>query len=128
MHLTLQDALSELPEIHRRVLALHYLGGMSCKEIAQFLGTSPHAIAMRLNRARAKLRKEMLTMMGTTFEQQKLNPGFTLNIVEVIQRTRIQSNPQIPAVSHRDGLSWPTDVVNVVSDCTLSIKFRRLES
>lgn len=37
-------------------------------------------------------------MMGTTFEQQKLQPAFTLNIVEVIQRTRIQSNPQTPAV------------------------------
>ena len=98
IHLTLQDALSELPDIHRQVLTLHYLGGMSCKEIAQFIGASPHAIAMRLNRARAKLRKEMLTMMGTTFEQQKLHPAFTLNIVEVIQRTRIQSNPQTPAV------------------------------
>ena len=98
MRRTLQEALSELPDIHRQVLTLHYLGGMSCKEIAQFLGASPHAIAMRLNRARAKLRKEMLTMMGTTFEQQKLHPAFTLNIVEVIQRTRIQSNPQTPAV------------------------------
>ena len=98
MHLTLKEALFELPEIHRQVLTLRYLGGMSCKEIAQFLGASPHAIAMRLNRARAKLRKEMLTMMNNSFEQQKLHPAFTLNIVEVIQRTRIQSNPQAPAV------------------------------
>ncbi len=98
IHLTLQEALSGLPEIHRQVLTLHYLGGMSCREIAQFLGASPHAIAMRLNRARAKLRKEMLAMMNTSFEQQKLHPAFTLNIVEVIQRTRIQSNPQTPAV------------------------------
>ena len=98
IHLTLQEALSELPEIHRQVLTLHCLGGMSCKEIAQFLGVSPHAIAMRLNRARAKLRKEMLTMMNNSFEQQKLHPAFTLNIVAVIQRTRIQSNPQAPAV------------------------------
>ena len=98
IHQTLQEALSEMPEIHRQVLTLYYLGGMSCREIAQFLGASPHAIAMRLNRARAKLRKEMLAMMNTGFEQQKLNPAFTLNIVEVIQRTRIQSNPQTPAV------------------------------
>ncbi len=98
IHLTLQEALSELPEIHRQVLSLHYLGGMSCREIAQFLGASPHAIAMRLNRARAKLKKEMLTMMDTSFEQRKLHPAFTLNIVEAIQRTRIQSSPQTPAV------------------------------
>ena len=98
IHLTLQEALSELPEIHRQVLTLHYLGGMSCREIAQFLGASPHAITMRLNRARAKLKKEMLTMMDTSFEQRKLHPAFTLNIVEAIQRTRIQSSPQTPAV------------------------------
>ncbi|MDE0185432.1 MAG: sigma-70 family RNA polymerase sigma factor [Candidatus Poribacteria bacterium] len=98
IHLTLQEALSELPEIHRQVLTLHYLGGMSCREIARFLGASPHAIAMRLNRARAKLKKEMLTMMDTSFEQQKLHPAITLNIVEAIQRTRIQSSPQTPAV------------------------------
>lgn len=98
IHLTLQEALSESPKIHRQVLTLHYLGEMSCREIARFLGASPHAIAMRLNRARAKLEKEMLTMMDTSFEQQKLHPVFTLNIVEAIQRTRIQSSPQTPAV------------------------------
>ena len=98
IHQTLREALSELPEIHRQVLTLHYLGGMSCREIAQFLGVSPHAIAMRLNRARSILRKEMLTMMHTTFDRQKLHSAFTLRIVEAIQRTRVQPNPQAPAV------------------------------
>ena len=98
LHQTLRDALSELPEIHRQVLSLHYLGGPSCKEIAQFLGASPHAITMRLSRARAKLRKEMLTMMRTSFDGQKLHSGFTLNIVEMIRRTHIQPNPQVPVI------------------------------
>ncbi len=98
LHQTLRDALSELPEIHRQVLSLHYLGGLSCKEIAQFLGASPHAITMRLSRARAKLRKEMLTMMRTSFDGQKLHSGFTLNIVEMIRRTHIQPNPQGPVI------------------------------
>ena len=98
IHQTLREGLSELPEIHRQVLSLHYLGGLSCKEISQFLGVSPHAIAMRLNRARAKLRKEMLTMMHTSFDGQKLHSGFTLNIVEMIRRTHIQPNPQAPVI------------------------------
>ena len=97
IHHTLREALSELPEIHRQVLTLHYLGGMSCREIAQFLGVSPHAIAMRLNRARSKLRKEMLTMMHTSFDGQKIHSAFTLRIVEAVQRTRVQPNPQAPA-------------------------------
>ena len=98
LHQTLRDALSELPQMHRQVLSLHYLGGLSCKEIAQFLGVSPHAITMRLSRARAKLRKEMLTMMRTSFDGQKLHSGFTLNIVEMIRRTHIQPNPQVPVI------------------------------
>ena len=98
LHQTLREALSELPEIHRQVLSLHYLGGLSCREIAQFLGISPHAIAMRLSRARAKLRKEMLTMMHSSFDGQKLHSAFTLNIVEIIRRTQIQPNPQVPVI------------------------------
>ena len=93
---SLHETLAVLPEIHRQVLTLHYLGGMSYREIAQFLGISPHAIAMRLNRARSKLKTEMLTMMKASFDQQKLQPAFTLNIVEIIQRIRIQSSTQIP--------------------------------
>ncbi len=98
LHQTLRDALSELPEIHRQVLSLHYLGGLSCKEIAKFLGTSPHAIAMRLNRARRQLRKEMLTMMHASFDGNKLHSGFTINIVEMIRRTHIHPNPQVPVI------------------------------
>ena len=98
LHQTLREALSELPEIHRQVLSLHYLGGLSCREIAQFLGISPHAIAMRLSRARAKLRKELLTMMHSSFDGQKLHSAFTLNIVEIIRRTQIQPNPQVPVI------------------------------
>lgn len=97
-HQSLHETLAVLPEIHRQVLTLHYLGGMSHREIAQFLGTSPHAIAMRLNRARSKLKTEMLTLMKTKFDQQKLQPAFTLNIVEIIQRIQIQSNPRIPTI------------------------------
>ena len=58
---SLRETLAVLPEIHRQVLTLHYLGGMSHREIAQFLGTSPHAIAMRLSRARSKLKTGTIT-------------------------------------------------------------------
>ena len=95
---SLHETLAVLPEIHRQVLTLHYLGGMSYREIAQFLGTSPHAIAMRLNRARSKLKTEMLTLMKASFDQHKLQPAFTLNIVEIIQRIQIQSNPRMPTI------------------------------
>ncbi|MCD6506813.1 sigma-70 family RNA polymerase sigma factor [Candidatus Poribacteria bacterium] len=35
-----RDAVAGLPEGDRTVITLHYMGGMSCKEIARFMGTS----------------------------------------------------------------------------------------
>jgi len=97
---SLHEALHLLPEIHRQVLTLHYLGGMSTKEIARFLGTSPNAIIQRLYRARAKLKEEMLAMMNITFEEQRLPAGFTIRVVEMVKRMKIQPMPRTA------GLPW----------------------
>ena len=93
-HESLYEALASLPEIYRQALTLHYLGRMTCKEIAQFLGTSPTNIKQRLSRARAKLKKEMLDMMSKTYDQQKLQPGFTFRIVEMVKHIKIQPAPR----------------------------------
>jgi len=99
---SLHEALDALPEMYREVLTLYYLGGMSTKEIAQFLRTSPSAIRQRLKRARAKLKKEMLDMMSTTFEQQRLQPGFTFHIVEMVKH--MKPTPSMPRLPW--GLPW----------------------
>ena len=112
-HESLHEALASLPEIYRQALTLHYLGRMTCKEIAQFLGTSPTNIKQRLSRARAKLKKEMLDMMSKTYDQQKLQPGFTFRIVEMVKHIKIQpaprSTPLLPF-----GLSAATGIVLTV--------------
>jgi RNA polymerase sigma-70 factor (ECF subfamily) len=41
---SIQEALDSLPRIHRQVLTLHYLGGMSDREIARLLGMSPRTM------------------------------------------------------------------------------------
>ncbi len=89
----LYEALDELPEIYRQVLSLYYLGGMKSKEISQFLGTSVTNINTRLSRARSLLKEEMITMMSTTFDEMRLQPGFTFRIVEAIKQTKIQAPP-----------------------------------
>jgi len=91
---SLYEALASLPEIYRQTLTLYYLGGMSSREIARFLGTSPNSIDHRLSRGRTKLKKEMLDMMSTTFEQQKLQPGFTFRIVEMVKQIKIKPAPR----------------------------------
>ncbi len=98
---SLHEALDSLPETYQEVLTLYYLGGMSSKEIAQFLGTSPDTVRQRLSRARAKLKKEMLDMMSTTYEGQRLQPNFTFHIVEMVKQMRVQPMPRLPW-----GLPW----------------------
>jgi RNA polymerase sigma factor (sigma-70 family) len=109
---SLHEVLDSLPAIYREVLTLHYLGGMSTFEIAQFLGTSPDTIRQRLSRARAKLKEEMIAMMSTTFDQKKLQPGFTFRIVEMVKQIKIQSTPRAPWLPW--GLSAATGIVLTV--------------
>ncbi len=75
--------------MYRQVLVLYYMGGMSTKEIARFLGTPPDTVRQRLSRGRSKLRAEMLPTMHATFDQQKLMPIFTFRIVEMLSCGRL---------------------------------------
>jgi len=93
---TLYEALSSLPEIYRQTLSLYYLGGMNSRDIARFLGTSYNVIEQRLKRGREKLREEILIMMTTAFEQQRLHGGFTFHIIEIVKRLKIQHIPRLP--------------------------------
>ena len=49
--------LAKLQENERIVTTLHYFDGMSCDEIAAFLGVTTNTIKSRLNRARNRLKK-----------------------------------------------------------------------
>ncbi|MFC1713158.1 sigma-70 family RNA polymerase sigma factor [Candidatus Poribacteria bacterium] len=95
MEESLREALESLSETHREVLMLHYFGGMSIKNIAGAIGASPTAIGTRLSRARAQLREEMLAMMDTAFEEQRLQASFTLRVVEAVKRIKINPVPRM---------------------------------
>jgi len=112
MHESLYEALASLPEIYQQVLTFYYFGGMSSNEIARFLGMSPNTVDKRLSRARSKLKKEMLEMMSKTYDQQKLQPGFTFRIVEMVKRIKIKPAPSKPLLPL--GLSAATGIVLTV--------------
>ena len=98
---SIREAINQLPEIYRQTLTLYYLGGLSSKEIARFLGTSVNTVNQRLMRARTKLKEELITMIDTTFAEKKLQPGFTFRIVEAIKSTKVQpisTKPLLPFI------------------------------
>jgi RNA polymerase sigma factor (sigma-70 family) len=106
---SVREALDSLPEMYSQVLTLHYLSGMTSMEIARFTGVSPSAIRKRLSKARSLLKEEMLAMMSTTFEEQKLPSTFTLRIVEAVRKMKIQPMPRTAGLPW--GLSLATGIV-----------------
>ena len=90
---TVHSALDELPESQRTVLTLHYLGGMTCEEIARFIGTSRGAILDRLYRARLQLKKELIPMMRHTLGAFQLPSAFTKQIMNRIDQLRPTTTP-----------------------------------
>ena len=92
---SVREALDELPEIYREALTLHYFGGMSIKDIARAIGASPTAVGVRLSRGRAQLKEEMIAIMNTTFEGQRLQAGFTFRVVEAVKRMKINPMPRM---------------------------------
>jgi RNA polymerase sigma factor (sigma-70 family) len=97
---SLHDALDSLPEIYCEVLTLHYLGGMSTNQIANFLRVSPEAIRQRLSRARTQLKEEVLAIMSGTLSQHRLQASFTFRVVEILKKIKIHPTSEIK------GLPW----------------------
>ena len=57
----IRRVLGELPEASRAALLMQVLGGFSCSEISDALGTSEGAVMTRLTRARQALRRRLGT-------------------------------------------------------------------
>jgi len=58
-HARLLDELARLPLIHRDILVLREMEGLSYAEIAQITGTAIGTVMSRLSRARAELRRAL---------------------------------------------------------------------
>jgi len=79
--------LAKLQESERTVITLHYLGGMTYKEISEFLGVSVGTIKTRVYRARRRLKKEE-PMIREALENFQITPNLTENIMGEISRLK----------------------------------------
>ncbi|MCY3741923.1 MAG: sigma-70 family RNA polymerase sigma factor [Candidatus Poribacteria bacterium] len=91
--------LAKLQESERTVITLHYLGGMTYKEISEFLGVSVGTIKTRVYRARQRLKKEE-PMIREALGNFQITPNLTENIMQEISRlkpvTPSGSKPLVP--------------------------------
>ena len=74
-------ALSALPEQQRDAVTLYYVNGYSFADVALFLDTTRAAVKGRVQRARARLRKEFVKRMPDEFEKRRLKPGFPRRVL-----------------------------------------------
>ena len=83
-HEVVKHLLKKLPENEQTVITLHYLGGMPCEEISEFLGVTLNTIKSRLHRARKRLQKEE-SMVRETLGGFELPENLTEDIMQWIQ-------------------------------------------
>ena len=87
-----RNLLKKLPESERTVMALHYLGEMSCESISEFLGVSSNTIRSRLSRARNRLKKEE-AMIKENLSSFQLPTQMTENIMKKISQLTPTTTP-----------------------------------
>jgi RNA polymerase sigma-70 factor (ECF subfamily) len=93
-----RQALATLTERTRLAVILHYVNGYSQAEVAEFIGANPGAVKARLNRARGRLRDELVKMVEDTLKKQRPvlraeatrpkhpNAGFTFTADDVTEK------------------------------------------
>ena len=89
-----QRLLQKLPESERTVVTLYYLGEMTTKEIAKFLGVSVNTIKSRIRRARARLQNQEELLISETLESVQLPANLTDNIIREIANVK-QTPPPV---------------------------------
>ena len=78
-----EKLLARLKEGNRTVITLHYLEGMTYREISNFLGVSENTIKSRLRRARQQLKKYGFMVQETLdipIEEEHLDGGFGMKL------------------------------------------------
>ena len=93
IRLTVKSAIETLPTANRLALSLHYMSGLSVKEIAEFMGISPSNVKVRLHRARKQLGERLMNMVDKQMKKEKLRSGFVLTMMNTIRNMPMPSLP-----------------------------------
>ena len=88
-----QKLLQKLPESERTVVTLYYLGEMTAKEIAKFLGVSVNTIKSRIRRARERLQNQEELLISKTLGSVQLPADLTRSIMRQVADIKQQPAP-----------------------------------
>ena len=80
-----REALQRLGGPNREAISLFYVDGLSYADIAGYLGVTEATVLGRLQRGRAALRKELLTMVEETFKKEPLPEDFAAQVRQLLE-------------------------------------------
>ncbi len=95
-------ALYAIDEPSRLTVILFYLQAYSLKEIAEFLDEPVTTIKSRLRNARAKLRKELESILETNLGQGSLPDDFAERVTRMIEAAKAGDAKTIRALAEKD--------------------------
>jgi len=103
---TVRRALDSLGEKNREAVSLYYVDGLSYADIAEFLGVTEATVQGRLQRARAKLRKE-LKMVARTFKKEELPEDFAAEVKRLLDEAAVRGEKHEQAIKRLSEIGAP---------------------
>jgi len=80
-----REALQRLGGPNREAISLFYVDGLAYADIAGYLGVTEATVLGRLQRGRAELKKELLTMVEDAFAKEHLPVDFSVEIKRLLE-------------------------------------------
>lgn len=101
-HAEVRQAVDSLPEERRLMVTLHYLSGLSHREIGEFLDMPANTVAQHLHRARRQLREMLMMQIEEGYAMNKLPDTFTENVLERLTLFPIEEQKLTTATGEGD--------------------------
>jgi RNA polymerase sigma-70 factor (ECF subfamily) len=102
-----RHALQRLTDNCREAVSLHYVDGLSYADIADYLDITEGAVLGRLQRGRAALKKELLTMVAEEFSKERLPGDFAAEIQRLLAAAESRGRPHEEAIDRLAEIGRP---------------------
>lgn len=80
--------LKRLPESEETAVTLHYLGGLTAKEIGKYLGVSANTITSRLQRARKLLQEDEVRLIQRVLGSVQISESLEYNVMRRVSNIK----------------------------------------
>ncbi|MBM3240116.1 sigma-70 family RNA polymerase sigma factor [Candidatus Poribacteria bacterium] len=115
------EAIASLSEKNQQAVTLFYLDGCSCKEVADFLGTSVSIVQSRLYEARKQLKRRLMTMVKENFEGRKLSQEFDEKVRKAIEQAKKAQSQHV----YREAIKYCDEALDALMKLTDSVEYRK---